>query len=328
MSDEEEQSPDSVLRPFEPAEIEPLPPVQASSVVVPNVEPEPEPFAPPEAAAPPPPAAPPETEMVDVSAEPVPDDVIRDRSEPWSPAAAGSEEVWFGLEEAVEETAPPAAPEPEPEVVDDTAAVAEAPADAEPAGLADAPPAGVLPTASQNSEEITLPRTPFLVGVGVAALAILALFALWQSAGGDDGPTATEAPVSDDEPAEVATDDDPADQGADDSGAAAAAEAEARIDGLEATVSEQDATISQLEADLAATPPPALRGDEMRRIVVAADASFVSVGSESVAVIGPFGGYAAIDPATNAVTAAGQPGIGLPSPWAATTMSWSPSRAV
>ena len=44
----------------------------------------------------------------------------------------------------------------------------------------------------------------------------------------------------------------------------------------------------------------------MRRVVVAADASFVSVGSESVAVIGPFGGYAAIDPATNAVTAAGQ----------------------
>ncbi len=309
MSDEEEQSPDSVLRPFEPAEIEPLPPVQASSVVVPDVEPEPEPPAPPEAAAPPPPAAPPETEMVDVSAEPVPDDVIRDRSEPWSPAAAGSEDVWFGLEEAVEETAPPAAPEPEPEVVDDAAAVAEFPADAEPAGLADAPPAGVLPAASQNSEEITLPRTPFLVGVGVAVLAILALFALWQGAGGDDGPTATEAPVGDDEPAEVAdgADDDGADDTAvDDAVAAASAEADARIAGLETTVTEQETAIAGLEAELAAVPPPALRGDEMRRIVVAADASFVSVGSESVAVIGPFGGYAAIDPATNAVTAAGQ----------------------
>ena len=34
--------------------------------------------------------------------------------------------------------------------------------------------------------------------------------------------------------------------------------------------------ISGLEAELAATPPAALRGEEMRRIVVAADASFVS----------------------------------------------------
>ena len=288
MSDEEERSPDSVLRPFEPVDIEPLPPVQASSVVVPDVEPEPEPPAPPQAAAPPPHAALIETEMVDVSAAPVSDDVIRDRSEPWSPAAAGSEDVWFGFEEAVEEAVPPAVPEP--------------------AGLADAPPAGVLPAASQNSGEITLPRTPFLVGVGVAVLAILALFALWQSAGGDDGPTATEAPVSDDEPAEVADEagDEVDDAAIDDAVASAGAEADARIAGLETTITEQETAIAGLQAELAAVPPPALRGDEMRRIVVAADASFVSVGSESVAVIGPFGGYAAIDPATNAVTAAGQ----------------------
>ncbi|MEM9464112.1 MAG: YncE family protein [Actinomycetota bacterium] len=295
MSDEEEQSPDSVLRPFEPAEIEPLPPVQASSVVVPEIQPdapEPPPPAPDPAAEVTAPGSVP-TEMVDVAAEPVPP--APSRPDAWSPDAEQSEDVWFGLEDAVSDTPPPDAPPPS----DDPPAEAAPPADA--------PPAGVLPAASPNGEEITLPRTPFLIGVGVAALAILGLLFLWQTAGGDDGPTATEVPEAEeapDDPVEVDTTDD--DTVGDDDSAAQTAAAEERIEGLEATVSEREATISQLEADLAATPPPALRGDEMRRIVVAADASFVSVGSESVAVIGPFGGYAAIDPATNAVTAAGQ----------------------
>jgi len=44
----------------------------------------------------------------------------------------------------------------------------------------------------------------------------------------------------------------------------------------------------------------------MQRVVVSAEATFVSASDTSVAVVGPFGSFANIDPATNAVVAAGQ----------------------
>jgi DNA-binding beta-propeller fold protein YncE len=309
MSDEEQQTSESVLRPFEPSELDPLPPVQASSVVVPEIEAEEPPVAEETPAGDTPAAAPveaPATEMVDVAAEAVPSGVLDARSDAWSPGDGGTDDAWFGLAEAVgDDAVPPAAA---PEVPSASKPDADPTGDsAEEPSPGASPSAGVLPAASRNSEEITLPRTPFLVGVGIALLAIAGLFLLWQSAGADDGPSAIETIQGDDgadpTPTEAVADDD---GGQPDDAAADVAAADARIADLEAAVSDRDAAIAGLEADLAAVPSPALRGDEMRRIVVAADASFVSVGSESVAVIGPFGGYAAIDPATNAVTASGQ----------------------
>ena len=316
MSDEEEQSPDSVLRPFEPAELEPLPPVQASSVVVPEIESD-ETDTPPvsqEADTGEPEPSEPTTELVDVDADPVPASVTKPSVDAWSPGADGNADAWFELGEDDGEPATT-----EPPVAAAAAAAADgvaAEAGSEPSGpdevATDVSPAGVLPAASPNAEEITLPRTPFLIGVGVAALAILGLFVLWQGAGGDDGPTATESPDAEAASEVTESGEQPGDGGGvdeeavDEAVAEASADADARIAGLETTISDQEAAITGLEAELAAVPAPALRGDEMRRVVVAADASFVSVGSQSVAVIGPFGGYAAIDPATNAVTAAGQ----------------------
>lgn len=317
MSDEEEQSSDSVLRPFEPAELEPLPPVQASSVVVPEVDVEAEIEAEVEVEAeaeepiaPEPDETEPTSELVDVDADVVPSPAVKSSPDAWSPGGDSNADAWFEMgDDDVAEAAPvEPAGAPAPNAPVDPVPPASGPEDV----ATDVPPAGVLPAASPNAEEITLPRTPFLVGVGVAALAILGLFFLWQGAGGDDGPTATDTPDSEESlvdpaPTEAPSSDDESDAAVvDEAVATATAEADARIAGLETTISDQEVAITGLQAELAAVPAPALRGDEMRRVVVAADASFVSVGSESVAVIGPFGGYAAIDPATNAVTAAGQ----------------------
>lgn len=229
----------------------------------------------------------PATEMVDVAAEAVPAEVAEKRAEPWSSAGTQHEELWFDLEAA---TANSERSETET-AVGGTRLVGRSAA-----GLA-----GLLSAARQNREELTVPRVPFLVGAGGAALAIVVLFALWQRAG-DPSPVPT-----------VSADRETLGLPADDAAVAADPEptspigvVDARIVGLETTIDENETTIAALQAELAAAAPPALRGDEMRRIVVAADASFVSVGSASVAVIGPFGGYAAIDPATNAVTIAGQ----------------------
>ena len=159
------------------------------------------------------------------------------------------------------------------------------------------------PAAARSvGDQITLPRTVALAAAGAAAAVIVALFVLWQSAGGDAGTVmvgttvdadAEETPGSDGESP-------PAD------GEMGDAAPSVEVAALEAEIASQAAAIASLEDELADIPPPAIDGADMRRIVVAADASFVSVGNEGVAVIGPFGGYAAIDPATNAVTATSQ----------------------
>ncbi|MDG1878737.1 MAG: hypothetical protein P8I99_15120 [Acidimicrobiales bacterium] len=143
---------------------------------------------------------------------------------------------------------------------------------------------------------VTVSRRALMVGAGVAGLVIVVLFFLWRSAGGDDDSTA----ASGDDTAEMADRDADADEssaaGVDDAGVSATEDELAVLGGR----------IGELEAELAAMRPPALAGSAMRRIVVATDASFVSLGNQGLAVIGPFGGYAAVDPATNAVTATAQ----------------------
>ena len=159
------------------------------------------------------------------------------------------------------------------------------------------------PAAARSAgDEVTLSRTVALAGAGTAVVVIVALFVLWQSAGGDGDPVAERTSAEAD--AEGAPDTEAESPPAD--GAMGDSDSSVEVAALEAEIASQAAAISSLEDELADIPPPAIDGADMRRIVVAADASFVSVGNEGVAVIGPFGGYAAIDPATNAVTATSQ----------------------
>ncbi len=65
-----------------------------------------------------------------------------------------------------------------------------------------------------------------------------------------------------------------------------------------------------MTGQLASTPAPALPGTSLQRVVISADVAFVSASETSVAVVGPFGNYANIDPADNSVTAAGQVAAG------------------
>ncbi|MEZ5244098.1 MAG: YncE family protein [Acidimicrobiales bacterium] len=154
--------------------------------------------------------------------------------------------------------------------------------------------------AVSGADTVTLPRKPFLVGVGVLLAAIAVLAALWQT-GGDDGDTVIDAtPVSRDVGDEPA-DDAPGDRGdvddtvtADNTSTAALADARAEIASLESVVE-----------SLEERPPPALDGTALRRIIVGADAKFVSARSDSVAVVGAFGGVSLIDPDNNRVVANG-----------------------
>ncbi|HBU03731.1 MAG TPA: hypothetical protein DEA70_04520, partial [Acidimicrobiaceae bacterium] len=150
--------------------------------------------------------------------------------------------------------------------------------------------------------QITVPRTVAMASAGAAVVVIVALFVLWQSAGGDAGTVVVGTTANSDAEGVPGTDAVSPPAGGETGDSAPNVEVAA----LEAEIASQAAAISSLENELAEIPPPAINGADMRRIVVAADARFVSVGNEGVAVIGPFGGYAAIDPATNAVTATSQ----------------------
>ena len=161
--------------------------------------------------------------------------------------------------------------------------------------------------------------TATFVAAGAAAAVIVALFVLWQSAGGDAGSVRVGTTVDAD--AEEAPDANGESPPADGEMGASAPSVE--VAALEVEIASQAAAIASLEDELADISPPAIDGADMRRIVVAADASFVSVGNEGVAVIGPFGGYAAIDPATNAVTATSQ---GAVSPYLSRGLATSPAR--
>jgi len=141
-----------------------------------------------------------------------------------------------------------------------------------------------------DADAISLPRQQFFIGVGVVALVVAALayYSFFAEADPVDSPAAP-APALGIE--------------------GSIAVGDVGADG-EVIADERDAAIANLQAQLATAGTPALPGTAIRRIVVAADASFVSVGVEGVAVVGPFGGYAAIDPSTNAVTANSQVSAG------------------
>jgi len=216
------------------------------------------------------PAAPPPPAPIPEAAEPVP-------AAPWMPPA----------EPAVPSAAPPIAAEaviaPEPVLPP----VVDPPPVIEPPQISDSAP-----------ESITLSRTTFFAGVVVALVAIVGLGLLWLSSGDDADPVETSADTP--TPTLGATDVDQATPTVD-TGA---------ISALEGEVADLNAEVAGLQADLAVQPIPALPGSALQRIVVAADAKFVSVGNDGVAVVGPFGGYAAIDPASNTVTATGQVSTG------------------
>ena len=167
--------------------------------------------------------------------------------------------------------------------------------------------AGSLPSALAGPDTITFSRKPFMISLGVLLLAIIGLAVLWQSAGGD-GDTGTVA----DDVSGVSTADSSSDDGSgissDDSEASGA-----NGDGSEGTsaadaarISDLESQVSDLETAIANTPAPALPASWLQRTIVSSDAQFVSATDVAVAVVGAFGGYANIDPATNVVTAAGQ----------------------
>lgn len=241
------QDKNGVLKPFDPVEAEPLPPVEPSAVVVPA------PVSVP--AAPPPVPSPP-------AVEPTPVEPWMPPAEPPAPSIAAEAVI---------------APEPVLPSVVDPSPVVEPP-----------------PVPSSSSESITLSRNVFFAGAVLALVAIVGLGFLWLSSGDDADPVVTSA----DAPTSTVGDTD-VDQ------ATPTVDTEA-ISTLEGEVADLSAEVAGLEADLAVQPIPALPGSALQRIVVAADAKFVSVGNDGVAVVGPFGGYAAIDPATNTVTATGQ----------------------
>lgn len=259
---------DGVLRPFTPPAQPPLPPVEPSKVV-------PEP--PPVAAEP----EPPETDSPAESTVPPPPPPAALTDDPWSP----------DLESAIE-----------PETSESGDSAEHGSGDAE---VNDPPDSGepVLPLAAASSagSTVTLPRKPFLIGLGLLLAAIAVFAVLWQTSGDDDADDATpidgDEQLVDDDPVDSVPESDPADGDdppVDDGSADALADARAEIASLEATVE-----------TLEERPPPALDGTILRRIVVGADAKFVSALPESVAVVGAFGGVSLIDPETNRVVANG-----------------------
>ncbi len=271
MSDTPPSRDSGVLKPFTPGEADPLPPVEPSAVVVP---------APPAEAPPPPPPPvepPPPGPWTPPVVTPPPPEPVEAATAPAPPVPTPVPEAPASIVEPE-----PLAPEPDP--------------DPTPAQLRAEPPPRTdpAPTAPPSPDSITLSRKVFFAGMAIAVLAIVGLGYLWWSS--DDGDAvvdvAGDAPTSTVSESDVDTTAPAGDDGA--------------VTALEGEVADLSAEVATLEADLAQQPIPALPGSALRRIVVAADAKFVSVGNDGVAVVGPFGGYAAIDPATNTVTATGQ----------------------
>ncbi len=276
---------DSVLRPFEAPEPPPLPPIEPSQVV------------------PEPPAA--EEPVVEEPVVPPPPiEALAD--DPWSPAPE-VDEVADADEEAAAEA---------PDVVDEVDEVDDIHDDDEKLDDARVPvlAAPADAAASVPAETITLPRKTFLVGLGILLGAVALFGLLWQTSGGDGGGDESAAPpVGDDVPRVVedldgddgapAEDDVSVDE-VDDGGTPVPA----GTDGLAEDLAAARAEIAGLEAavaELEDRPPPALDGSMLRRIVVGADAKFVSALPESVAVVGAFGGLSLIDPDSNRVVANG-----------------------
>jgi len=132
----------------------------------------------------------------------------------------------------------------------------------------------------------------------IAVALIVGLVYLWQSSGSDSSVTAADG-VATPTTVPTAAAEGAAAQGSTTTTAAPSTTLANTVDGLQSQV-------QALEEQLASVPAPALPGASLQRIVVSAEASFVSASDTSVAVVGPFGNFANIDPATNAVVAAGQ----------------------
>ena len=262
--------------------------------------------------------------FVEPELRPLPDDEPEATPAPSAPPSSPGAET---SPPRVEEAPPEAEIEPtaetggaeeteEPEPLPVEPADAEAPAVTEPVGQArfaaiglaggdDASSGAFMPDLEEKLEPstITLGRTQFLIGLGALAAVIVVLAILWQNAGGDDGSTAE---VAVDSPAPVDTGGVVVDTSDVDALNAALVEQTERADGAEQRASELEAQVADLEGQLAEQPIPALPASALQRIIVSTDAQFVSATDASVAVVGPFGGYANIDPSTNAVTASGQ----------------------
>ena len=203
--------------------------------------------------------------------------------------------------------------EPEPLPVETEAPTPDADDPADEAGFAAIRTAGGHDASSdeffsdldEQSEPrtVTLGRTPFMIGLGTIAVVLVLLLVLWQNAGGDGEPTAEVAVES---PPPVDTDGVVVDTTDIDALNAALADQTARADGAEQRATELESQVAELQGQLAEQPIPALPASALQRIIVSTDAQFLSATDASVAVVGPFGGYANIDPSTNAVTASGQ----------------------
>jgi len=155
------------------------------------------------------------------------------------------------------------------------------------------PRPGPMPEPSKPGT-IAVSRTMLAIAGAIAAVVIAALVFLWQTSGSDgsSGDTANPAAV----PTTVA-------QATGDTATTTSAVPTTTIAN---TVDGLKTQLEEARAALEAAPAPALPGVSMQRVVVSAEASFVSASDTSVAVVGPFGNFANIDPSTNAVVAAGQ----------------------
>lgn len=169
-----------------------------------------------------------------------------------------------------------------------------------------APPTDPLSAGRSVSAPDRKPRTVVVSRrmIGLMAVVTVAVIAglvfLWQSSSTDSSAAPAGSGIG---PAVVST---TLGQGSGTEGTTTVTTTEAPTTTAATTVEDLRARVRSLEGLLAAVPAPALPGTSLQRIVVSAEASFVSASDTSVAVVGPFGNFANIDPATNAVVAAGK----------------------
>lgn len=262
-----------VLKPFVDRPREPLPTIVAPEPPQPVVaQPEPSPPPAPESPEPPAPVAP----VAPVAVAPVP------------PAAA--------VHVAPQPIDPPLVEAIDPEPLLKTDGPPRRPADER-----------LLMLPPDNSGKLVLSKKIFGIGMLVIAIVIAGLAFMWVTSGDDVANTAPALPT--------ATDVAPSDSTSADGGPTVPEDSDQpgesdTADGDGAAIEALQAEVDALKTAIAAIPAPALPGSSLQRIVVSAEASFVSASDTSVAVVGPFGNYANIDPATNAVTAAGQVAAG------------------
>ena len=294
------EAPDGVLRPFEAHEVPPLPPIEPSKVV---------PDPPPSEASSVTEAEPaPTTETVAASEQPVVPPPPPALDDIWAPEPTAVDPAAPTIEQPAVD--PSVAPNPEPvgeAPLPDEAALVEESGDSDggepPVATPAAPPDELAPMIEAPANEtITMNRTAFLAGLGVLVLAVVALAFLWRSADsdGDSLTVAREVPTS------APVGDGPGDPTPPTAPGVDTAATDAEIADLNSALALTEAEVAGLQSEvdeLRSRPAPALPGERLRRIVVSADAKFVSAQPESIAVVGAFGGVTLINPATNQVVA-------------------------